>query len=96
MTREQFFAEFRHDWAGMVVDALTFRGQHADVGMKVAALLEKIDTRLNRMYDALQPQAIGKPPPAPPPQQTPANGNHGEPQQRRAASGGMTGILSQG
>lgn len=98
MTREQFAEKWKHEWGGMLLDAATRRLAGPELSLWMQTLMAKVEANVSRMYDdaqQTQPQAIGKPPPPPAAPQPPANGSHGEPEKRRAASGGMGGILKQ-
>lgn len=71
MTKQEFMEKFRHEWAGMVVDAATMGTSGAERALTLRFLMQKIDRHLSHMYDLLKPDTkvavpAGKPvaPPA--------------------------------
>lgn len=55
MTREQFIDAWRHELAGFVLDGATANRTGADLGLFARTIMQKIDQRLGRMYDQLNP-----------------------------------------
>ncbi len=66
-TRTEFIEAFKHDLAGMLIEALTTKGPDcpltsAQLGVKAMGLIAKSETRLGQMYDYLAPPPKSEPP----------------------------------
>jgi hypothetical protein len=61
--RQEFIDAWKHEWAGMVLDALTAQRTGADLGLFARHLIRKVDERIGKMWDDLQ-ATNGQPKPA--------------------------------
>jgi hypothetical protein len=53
MSKQDFMEKFRHEWAGMVLDAATSGCRGAELAFAMRHTMQKIDRHLALMYDAL-------------------------------------------
>ncbi len=65
MTKEQFINHWKHEFFGMVGDALATRRNGTETGMALDLAFRKIEAHLARMFEQLcptaQPAVNGKP-----------------------------------
>ncbi len=80
MTREEFLVRWRHEFGGMVLDALTCGLHGPQASLLIRQILQKIDTHLSQIYHDLpilkennsEQRQAAKQQPAPPTRQVPA------------------------
>lgn len=60
MSKDDFVDKYRHELAGLVVDAATSKRTGADLAMSLRFLMDKIDGKLGSMYADLVPDLIRK------------------------------------
>lgn len=64
-TREEFIERWKHDLIGMMIEAMSMKGDAVAKGMLAEAISDKIKFRLGQYWDDLAPVKI-EPPKEPP------------------------------
>ncbi len=58
-SKDEFVAKWKHDLAGMVLDALVSNATGAELAVKTRLLMEKVETRLAQYWTDLQEPILG-------------------------------------
>lgn len=61
MTREQFIDRWKHELAGLMLDAATTGMSGAALALWCRNVMKTLDARLGQMWDSLQPKQESKP-----------------------------------
>lgn len=56
MTRQEFVEKWRHELAGMCLDAALAGRHEASLGLWARAMMQKLDKMLAQMYDEVSPE----------------------------------------
>ena len=54
LSKEAFVAHWKHEIAGMVFDAATWKAQGSELSLRLSTLMEKVEKRLAQMYECLE------------------------------------------